>query len=80
MRSVLDIDEDVLEMAGEIAANNGKSLGCVISGLARTALKRRRFVGRKHNGVPVMPIGKRCGQVTLDIVNRLRDWLVAAQP
>lgn len=40
MRTTLDIDEDILLAAKEHALRERKSLGAVISGLAREALRR----------------------------------------
>ena len=38
MRTTLDIDDDVLAVAKELAKAEGKSMGTVLSGLARRAL------------------------------------------
>jgi hypothetical protein len=73
MRTTLDIDEDVLQTAKEIAARRKTSAGRVISELVRSALTPRERVSRKRNGVPVLPRRKGAGLVTLEIVNRLRD-------
>jgi hypothetical protein len=74
MRTTLDIDEDVLESARELAASRGTTAGRVISELARSALMPRERSTRKRNGVPILPKqrGKRV-VVTPEIVNRLRD-------
>jgi hypothetical protein len=73
MRTTLDIDEDVLETAKELAARRGTTAGRVLSDLARSALVPRARTSRKHNGVPMLPPRKRAGLVTLEAVNRLRD-------
>jgi hypothetical protein len=73
MRTTLDLDEDVLQAAKEIAANRGTTAGRVLSELARKALEPRT-VGPLRNGVPVLarrPFGS--PKVTMDLVNRLRD-------
>jgi hypothetical protein len=72
MRTTLEIDDDILQTAKEIAASRGTSAGRVLSELARKALepKRRRI----RNGVPLMPRrakGRR--RSTMEQVNRLRD-------
>jgi len=74
MRTTLDIDEDVLRAAKELAAARSTSTGKVVSELARKGLapgKRRKTALR--NGVPLLP--RRAGErpVTLSDVNRLRD-------
>ena len=73
MRTTLDIDEDVLETAKEIAAKRGTTTGNVISELARTALTPRGKSSPKRNGVPVLPRRKHGSPVTAAVVNRLRD-------
>ena len=73
MRTTLDIDEDVLDTAKELAARRGTTAGRVISELVRSALAPRDHGQRKRNGVPVLPSRKQAGLVTSEIVNRLRD-------
>jgi len=73
MRTTLAIDDDVLEAAKAIASHSRRTVGDVISELARQALKRpeRREV---RNGIPLLP--SRDGVVvTQAIVNALRDEL-----
>jgi len=73
VRTTLDIDEDVLEAAKELAARRGTTAGRVLSELARSALAPRARAARRRNGVPILPTRKRSGLVTPEIVNRLRD-------
>jgi hypothetical protein len=73
MRTTLDIDDDVLETAKELAARRSTTAGRVISDLVRTALAPRERAVRSRNGVPVLPARKRAALVTPEIVNRLRD-------
>ena len=73
MRTTLDIDDDILQAAKEIAANRGITAGRVLSELARKSLEPRRASGVR-NGVPLLP--RRPGgrpRPTLEFVNRLRD-------
>ena len=72
MRTTLDIDEDVLETANELAARRGTTAGRIISELARSALASRNRL-RKRNGVPLLPPRREARLVTPEIVNRLRD-------
>jgi hypothetical protein len=51
MRTTLDIDDDILLAAKEHAARDRKSLGAVISALARESL-RRPHVASAGAGVP----------------------------
>ncbi|HVT03548.1 MAG TPA: CopG family transcriptional regulator [Thermoanaerobaculia bacterium] len=73
MRTTLDIDDDLLQAAKEIAANRGSTAGRVISDLARKSLGPKS-AARERNGVPVMPRRpKESARPTMDKVNRLRD-------
>src|ERR1039458_1233278 len=51
VRTTLDIDEDVLESAKELAARRRTTAGRVLSELARSALAPRDGTRRKRNGV-----------------------------
>lgn len=73
MRTTLAIDDDVLEAAKAIAGQSHRSLGDVISELARKSLARPGR-GSIRNGVPLLPVRKGA-MVTQDIVNTLRDEL-----
>jgi hypothetical protein len=75
MRTTLDIDEDVLQTAKELAARRGTTAGRILSELARRALAPENRFARKRNGVPILPSQKRARLVTPEIVNRLRDEL-----
>ena len=73
VRTTLDIDDDVLEAAKELAANRRSTTGKVLSDLARQALAPRRGA-RIRNGVPLLPrrpVGR--PKPTLALVNRLRE-------
>ena len=72
MRTTLDIDQDVLEAAKELAARRETTAGRIISELARSALAPRNR-SRKRNGVPLLPPRREARLVTPEIVNRLRD-------
>ncbi|MEJ6602064.1 MAG: hypothetical protein ACKVI3_14740 [Verrucomicrobiia bacterium] len=74
MRTTLDIDDDVLNLAKEIAAKERRSTGSVLSTLARDgfhAEKHPASPGRKRNGVPMLP--RRQESVTLDHVRKIMD-------
>lgn len=73
MRTTLDLDDDVLQAAKEIAANRGTTAGRVLSELARKALEPRD-TRRVRNGVPLMPRRRKgAPRPTMEQVNRLRD-------
>ena len=75
MRTTLTIDDDVLAAAKGLAARQNKSLGEVISVLARTALKSPVTSRKTRNGVPLLPVRAGTAPVTLELVNQLRDEL-----
>jgi hypothetical protein len=73
MRTTLDVDDDVLQAARELAANRRTTIGAVLSDLARQALEPRggqavrngvRLLERRRRGSP---------KPTMELVNRLRD-------
>ena len=75
MRTTLDIEDDVLQAAKELAKREGSTAGEIISSLARRGLAAPS--GQKKNrsstrgGVPVLP--SRGEVVTLEHVQKLRD-------
>jgi hypothetical protein len=73
MRTTLSIEDDVLAAAKELAAREGKSVGEVISALAREALRPKKTGRRTRNGVPLLPVRSGTTRVTLELVNQLRD-------
>jgi hypothetical protein len=74
MRTTLTIDDDVLVAAKALAAQRNRSLGEIISELARNSLRRPRG-GGERNGVPLLTPKEDAPPVTLEIVNALRDEL-----
>ena len=75
MRTTVSIDDDVLLAAKSLAERQQKSLGQVLSALARQALRRAPPAGAVRNGVPLLPAKKGAAPVTMALVNRLRDEL-----
>lgn len=76
MRTTLDIEDDVLQAAKELAKSEGSTAGRIISALARRGLngepatsKKPRFVYR--NGVPVRP--SRGEIITLEHIQKIMD-------
>ncbi len=72
MRTTLSIDDDVLLAAKAIAGQQGRTLGEVVSELARRSLKRPASQA-KRNGIPLLVSRPDSPPVTLDLVNSLRD-------
>lgn len=74
MRTTLAIDDDVLAAAKHLAERDRKTLGEVISALARQGLGRGSRAARpRRNGVPLLPDRRGVGPVTPELVNQLRD-------
>ena len=72
MRTTLAIDDDVLIAAKAIARQQHKTLGEVVSELARRALRRPSAL-RARNGIPLLPVSDEAAVVTPETVNALRD-------
>ena len=76
MRTTLAIDDDVLAVARHLADRDRKSVGEVISKLARQGLSRGTRAARaERNGVPLLPSRRGAAPVTPELVNQLRDEL-----
>ncbi len=74
MRTTLNLDDDVLQSARQLADSSGLSLGEVVSDLARRSLTARK-AGPVRNGVRLLPTKKSGTAATLEEVNELRDAL-----
>lgn len=72
MRTTLDLDEDILGLAKQLAAQRGLSAGKVISNLVRQALEPKKQL-RTRNGVPLFEPKPGAKRPNLALVNRLRD-------
>lgn len=77
MRTTLDIDEDVLVAAKELARRQRKTAGKLASELMREALqsrtKRASKAARSWHGFRPIPAGQ--SPVTNELVNEMRDEL-----
>jgi hypothetical protein len=73
MRTTLDIDDDILLAAKELAASRGTTAGKVVSDLVRRALAASITSVRVRNGVPLLPRRPAAARPTMGLVNRLRD-------
>jgi hypothetical protein len=72
MRTTLDLDEDVLAVAKQLATQRNTTAGRVISDLVRQAL-RPRSAPKLRNGVPLFTPKRGAKMPSLELVNRLRD-------
>ena len=75
MRTTLAIDDDVLSAAKELAEMENKSVGEVISALARRALAPAESKIKIRNGVPLLQVRKGAPRVTSELVHQLREEL-----
>ena len=75
MRTTLDIDDDVLRAARELARREKKTAGRVISDLARQALAASPAAVTKETKSlhGFRPFPKRGGIVTNELIDRLRE-------
>jgi hypothetical protein len=74
MRTTVNIDDDVMRAARQLADSSGESLGQVLSRLARAALAGSRE-RTYRSGVKLLPVRDGASGATLEEVNRLRDEL-----
>jgi hypothetical protein len=75
MRTTLAIDDDVLAAAKEMAASEQKSVGEVISELARKAMRPESSRRSKRNGIPLLPARPGAPRVTSELVRQLQEEL-----
>ncbi|HYV56498.1 MAG TPA: hypothetical protein VE911_03085 [Candidatus Nitrosopolaris sp.] len=74
MRTTLDIDDDVLRAAKELARREKKTAGAVISELTRRALTAPTPAARGSKAVHgFRPFPKRGGIVTNEQIDKLRE-------
>ena len=76
MRTTLDIEDDVLQAAKELAQREGGTAGKVLSALARRGLAlptatKQKNRSSKRGGVPLLP--SRGELITLEHVQKIRD-------
>lgn len=73
MRTTLQLDEDVLAAARALAERQGRTLGEVVSELARKGLAPATKAPQYRNGIRLMPLRADARPTTLDAINALRD-------
>jgi len=74
MRTTIDLDDDILHAAKELAASRGTTIGRMVSDLARKGLARNAADPAVRNGVPLLaPRAPGEPRVTMKRVNELRD-------
>lgn len=75
MRTTLAIDDDVLAAAKEMAAKEQKSVGEVISALARNGMRPINTRRRTRNGIPLLAVRSGAQRVTSELVRQLQEEL-----
>ncbi len=75
MRTTLAIDDDILAAAKEIAATEQKSVGEVISALARNGMRPINTRRKTRNGIPLLAVRPGAQRVTSELVHQLQDEL-----
>lgn len=74
MRTTLNLDPDVLQAAKLLASRQRRSLGEVISELARSGLRGGRQAPQaSRNGIPLFPVPPDAPVITLEDVKRDED-------
>jgi len=71
MRTTLDLDDDVLSAARELAAGERRSLGAVISQLVRQGLTPARI--EADGALPVIRVPHGTAPITPEMVRRALD-------
>ncbi len=71
MRTTLEIDDEVVAAARELAAIEGRSLGSVVSDLARKGLTPAKV--DSEDGLPVIRVPAGSTPITPEMVRRALD-------
>ena len=73
MRITLDIDADVLQVAKSLARQSDRTVGAVLSELARRALATFPTLPARSGVAGFVPFDRRGGRVTNEQIDRLRE-------
>ena len=71
MRTTLEIEDDVIEAAKELASLEGRSLGAVVSDLVRRGLTPAKV--DSGDGIPVIRVPAGSPPITPEVVRRALD-------
>jgi len=72
MRTTLDLDDDLLALARQLARQRGATMGRIVSDLARHGLQPKG-APKMRNGVPLFTPKRGAKKPNLALVNQLRD-------
>lgn len=75
MRTTIAIDDDVLAAVKELAEVERKTIGEILSGLARRALRPEAQSFKMRNGVPLLPVKAGALRVTSELVRQFDEEL-----
>ena len=75
MRTTLSIDDDVFAAAREMASTERKTIGEVISILARKSLRPAAPSGKIRNGIPLLAVRTEAQRDTSELVKQLAEEL-----
>ena len=70
MKATLEIDDDLLQRAEQMARDRGQTTDQVVSQLLRESLASQTII---RNGVPLLPRRNTGFRPDMELVNRLRD-------
>jgi len=73
MRTTLNIDDDVLAAAKELANLHKMTVGAVMSSLVRQTLHPSEPARLVRNGIWLLPVQPGAGVVTLELIKELMD-------
>jgi len=73
VRTTLDLDEDILRAAKDLAEERSQSLGSVLSELARKGLQPSALSLDVRNGIPLLPRKPGARPVTSQMVKDLLE-------
>lgn len=75
MRTTMELDDQVLAAVRDLAQVENRSMGKVLSDLAREALTQRVPISglSRRNGVPLLPRRPGAAAVTQELIDRIRE-------
>ena len=71
MRTTLTLEPDVYEAAITLSRSSGKTVGQVVSALARAGLQRRRPARGGKDTLPRFQVGAKAAPISLDAVRQV---------
>jgi hypothetical protein len=73
MRTTIQIDEDILRVARSLARSEGRSIGAVVSELARKGLRPAQIRSSGRSGLPTFDVPVDAAPVTPEMVRQALD-------